>query len=68
MPYIDGAQETSAMPGFAHLSDEDITDVVNFVRTGWTNHTSRVTVDNVKEVRAFLENSDHDVTTQDLQD
>lgn len=65
MPYIDGTQPTSAMPGFEHLSDEAIAAVVNFVRTGWTNQTSRVSVEDVKAVRAFLENSDHDVPRPD---
>ena len=38
MPPSDTAPSTVAMPGFAgHLSDGQIADVVNFIRTRWGN-------------------------------
>ncbi|WP_345798384.1 cytochrome c [Castellaniella sp. MT123] len=43
-----------AMPGFSHLSDQDISEVLSFVRSGWTNQAPAVTPEQVREIRAFL--------------
>lgn len=43
------------MPGFKQLSDEDVKDIVNFVRTGWTNKAPVITTKDVTEIRRFLE-------------
>ncbi|MDB6157134.1 MAG: putative cytochrome c precursor [Gammaproteobacteria bacterium] len=42
------------MPGFAwRLSDQDVADVVNFVRTSWGNHASAATADAVRRTRSY---------------
>lgn len=43
------------MPAFNHLSDEDVKDIVNFVRTGWTNQAPVIETKDVTEIRRFLE-------------
>jgi mono/diheme cytochrome c family protein len=41
-----------AMPSFAsRLSDQDVTDVVNFIRSSWGNHASSTTAREVAQVR-----------------
>jgi mono/diheme cytochrome c family protein len=43
------------MPGFAwRLSDQDVADVVNFVRTSWGNQASMTTVDAVNRTRSSV--------------
>lgn len=44
------------MPGFGHrLSDDQVAKLATFVRQGWSNDASAVTADQVKKVRAGLE-------------
>ncbi len=43
------------MPAFNKLSDEDVKDIVNFVRTEWTNNAPRIETKDVTEIRRFLE-------------
>lgn len=43
------------MPEFINLSDNDIAEVVNYVRNSWTNQASEVDVDDVVKMRAFLD-------------
>jgi alcohol dehydrogenase (quinone), cytochrome c subunit len=44
------------MPGFAwRLSDQDVADVVNFVRTSWGNQASVTTVDAVSRTRSSVQ-------------
>ncbi|QEY25342.1 c-type cytochrome [Neisseria zalophi] len=43
-----------SMPGFKNLSDEDIAEVVNFVRNGWTNQAPETNSKEVAEIRAFV--------------
>ncbi len=43
------------MPGFAwRLSDQDVADVVNFVRTSWGNQASATTLDAVSRTRSSV--------------
>lgn len=42
------------MPGFRHLSDEDIAEVVNFVRNSWHNQAPEVKAGDVAEIRRFV--------------
>ena len=42
------------MPAFHMLADEDIAEVVNFIRNSWTNEAAEVTVDDVVAMRHFL--------------
>lgn len=43
-----------AMPGFGHLGDQEIVDIVNFVRNGWTNQSPLATTAEVAHIRRFL--------------
>ncbi|MBQ2645908.1 MAG: cytochrome c [Achromobacter sp.] len=43
-----------AMPRFNLLSDQDITDVINFIRTAWTNQAPPIASDEVAHIRGFL--------------
>jgi alcohol dehydrogenase (quinone), cytochrome c subunit len=44
------------MPGFAwRLSDQDVADIVNFVRTSWGNQASATTVDAVSRTRSSVQ-------------
>lgn len=45
-----------AMPAFYHLSNQDLTDVLNFVRTGWGNHGSEITVRDIAKMRRLVDN------------
>ncbi|KAA6206260.1 MAG: cytochrome c [Candidatus Tokpelaia sp.] len=45
--------EDLAMPGFAwRLSDEEVSELVNFLRTAWTNNAAPVTAEKVAKIRA----------------
>ena len=51
-PRTKGAPAQFAMPSFAsRLSDQDLADVVNFIRSSWGNHASSTTVREVSQVR-----------------
>ena len=43
-----------AMPAFNHLSDQDITDVINFIRGAWTNQAPPIGERDVGHIREFL--------------
>lgn len=49
---IDGDEYTNAMPSQAYLSDQQIADVLTYVRNSFGNKASAVTVAQVKAVRA----------------
>ena len=52
LPATHTAPSTFTMPGFAwRLSDQEVADVVNFIRTSWGNQGSQVSVDDVKQMR-----------------
>ena len=51
-PRTKGAPAQFAMPNFAsRLSDQDVADVVNFIRSSWGNHASSTTAREVARVR-----------------
>ena len=54
MPANDHDAMAFAMPGFNHLSDRDITDVINFIRTAWTNQAPAIADGDVAHIRDFL--------------
>jgi mono/diheme cytochrome c family protein len=49
---IDGETFHNAMPAQAHLTDEQIADVLTYVRKNFGNKSSAVTPSEVKAVRA----------------
>jgi len=49
---IKGENWAAAMPNMgAALSDQDLADLLTFIRSSWSNKSSAVTVDQVKKVR-----------------
>ena len=48
---VDGEAYSNPMPAFNFLSDEEIANVLTYVRNSFTNKASAVTVDEVKTVR-----------------
>jgi alcohol dehydrogenase (quinone), cytochrome c subunit len=54
-PRTGAAAAQFTMPGFAwRLSDQDVADVVNFVRTSWGNQASATSVDAVSRTRSSV--------------
>jgi mono/diheme cytochrome c family protein len=52
MPWTKAAPTHYAMPGFAErLTDQDVADVVTFVRTSWGNQAGAVTAKDVARIR-----------------
>jgi mono/diheme cytochrome c family protein len=55
MPSTQAAPSALAMPGLGwRLSDEEIADLLSFVRSSWGNHTAAVSPDKVARVRKAL--------------
>lgn len=54
MPETNHDVMTFAMPAFTRLDDRDIADIINFIRTGWTNQAPEINVKDVAEIRSFL--------------
>ena len=48
---IDGVAYSSPMPGFAHLSDENLAAIINHERASWGNDGPTVTAADVQAVR-----------------
>lgn len=49
MPNTSHDTVTFAMPAFYQLSNRDLAEALNFIRTGWGNHGSEVTVPILRE-------------------
>jgi mono/diheme cytochrome c family protein len=56
MPSTHTAPSALAMPDFSwRLSDEEVADVLSFVRGSWGNHASGVSIDEVGRIRKNLD-------------
>jgi mono/diheme cytochrome c family protein len=51
---IDGEFYENAMPAAADLTDQQIADVLTFIRSSWSNKAGPVTVTQVKQTRSKL--------------
>jgi len=52
MPSTQTAPSAFAMPDFGwRLSDEDVADLLSFIRSNWGNHAAAVSSDEVGRVR-----------------
>lgn len=49
---VKGQKYNAVMPPMQHLSDEDITDIANYVLSSWGNDLGKVSEDDVKKVRS----------------
>ncbi len=49
---IDGEEYTNAMSPFAHLNDQQIADVLTYIRNSFGNKASAITSAEVKAIRA----------------
>ncbi|RUO38008.1 alcohol dehydrogenase [Aliidiomarina taiwanensis] len=45
------------MPGFYHLSNQDLADVLNFIRTGWGNHGSTISTRDIARMRRVVDHA-----------
>ena len=54
MPHSKHDVMAFSMPGFKHLTDQDIADVVNFVRNSWHNQAPEISSRDVAEIRHFV--------------
>jgi mono/diheme cytochrome c family protein len=52
---VDGEEYNNAMPAQAHLSDQQIADVLTYVRNSFGNKATQVTLPQVKAVRATIQ-------------
>ncbi|MFP5082092.1 c-type cytochrome [Pedobacter sp. JCM 36344] len=68
--YLYNAPEISGeMPAIAHseeINDEDISQLLSFLRTSWQNNSGQVDVKDVSAVRAGSKNRDKAFTQQEL--
>jgi mono/diheme cytochrome c family protein len=48
------------------LSDQEIADVLNYVRTNWGNAAAEITAENVKEVRLATKSKTGALTDEQL--
>lgn len=55
MPKTDSHASTYAMPAFDRLDDQEVADVVSFMRNGWGNRANSISVKDVAKVRGALE-------------
>ena len=51
---IDGELYSNAMPAAADLTDQQIADVLTFIRSNWSNKAGPVTILQVKQTRSKL--------------
>lgn len=54
MPNTPADRMAFAMPGFNHLSDEEVAQVINFIRNSWNNVSPEISAQDVAEIRHFL--------------
>ena len=54
MPDTKHDRMAFTMPEFINLSDEDVAEVVNYIRNSWTNEASKIDVNDVVQMRHFL--------------
>lgn len=45
------------MPGFYHLPNQDLADVLNFIRTSWGNHGSRISTRDIARMRRVVDHA-----------
>lgn len=54
MPHNEADAMAFTMPAFRHLSDEDIAELVTYVRSSWTNQAPAVDASEVAHIRQFV--------------
>ncbi len=55
---------TFTMPAFRHLGDQDIADLVNYIRSSWTNEAPTVKAADVAHIRQFVANKSPNIQPQ----
>jgi mono/diheme cytochrome c family protein len=51
MPSTPEHSMASTMPGFAHLSNADLAELMTFIRNSWGNHASAVSEADIARMR-----------------
>lgn len=62
MPATPADRMAFTMPGFNHLSDIEVAEIINFIRNSWNNTSPEVSAEDVAEIRGFLQNKAPNVT------
>jgi mono/diheme cytochrome c family protein len=62
----NGANYDGAMPPWGSLTDQEIADVVSYIRTNWSNKASEVTVEEVAGIRTKAAGQAGQYTEADL--
>jgi len=57
---IEGEYYSNPMPGFPHLSDREVADVLTYIRSNFQNSASAITEAEVKKERAKLGNTNRE--------
>ena len=65
---VKGAQYNSAMPGNPTMTDQEIADVLTYVRSNMTNNAPAISADTVKAIRAKEAGNANMLTVKDLID
>lgn len=63
MPDTPADRMAFAMPGFNHLSDDEVASVINFIRNSWNNVSPEISAQDVAEIRHFLANKAPNITS-----
>lgn len=56
MPQTPAHRMAFAMPGFAHVGNEDLAQIISFIRNAWGNHASAVTPADIARMRHEIAN------------
>lgn len=62
MPSTPADRMAFTMPAFNHLSDDEITAIINFIRNSWNNTSPEISPKDVAEMRKFLRNKAPNIT------
>lgn len=54
MPATAHDKMAFVMPGFDHLEDQEVADILTFIRTGWRNQASTISAKQIAQMREML--------------
>ena len=62
MPETPADRMAFTMPAFNHLSDDEVSLIINYIRNSWNNTSPEVTPEDVAETRKFLRTKAPNIT------
>jgi mono/diheme cytochrome c family protein len=54
---VNGEMYDSEMDGYAHLTDQEITDLMNYVQNSWGNRARMTGINQIKSIRTEMSNN-----------